>query len=297
MLSFLPGPVKGALVFFLILLNTIVNCSILFTIAIIKFVVPIEGFRKFCSAVLIVISSNWISINNFFMRLALKTKWVVTGADDLAMNDWYMVLSNHQTWTDIPVLQRVFNRRIPFLKFFLKKELIWVPLLGLTWWALDYPFMKRYSKEFLEKNPHLKGKDLEATKIACEKFKKLPVSVMNFVEGTRFTKSKHAKQQSPFKHLLKPKAAGIAFVLASMGGQIRCILDVTIAYPGGQKGIWDFMCGRVAEVRVDVTRIPMSDEIVGDYFNDAEFRERFQEWLNKVWAEKDARLGAMLARS
>ncbi len=65
------------------------------------------------------------------------------GVDSLHQRGWYLVSSNHQSWVDILVLQRIFHGRIPFLKFFLKQELIWVPVIGLAWWALDFPFMKR----------------------------------------------------------------------------------------------------------------------------------------------------------
>ncbi|MDP3284275.1 MAG: acyltransferase, partial [Desulfobacterales bacterium] len=192
------------------------------------------------------------------------------------------------------VLQRIFHRKIPFLKFFLKKELIWVPFLGLAWWALDFPFMKRYSKDFIDKYPHLKGKDIEITKKACEKFKTIPVSVMNFVEGTRFTAEKHRRQKSPYANLLNPKAGGVAFVLSAMGEHLDKIVNVTIVYPDGIKSFWDFLCGRIGEIKVMVETLPVNREIIGDYVNNAEFRENFQKWVNSVWEQKDMQIDAIL---
>jgi 1-acyl-sn-glycerol-3-phosphate acyltransferase len=180
------------------------------------------------------------------------------------------------------------------LKFFLKKELIWVPFLGLAWWALDFPFMKRYTKSFLKKHPHLKGKDLEITQKACKKFKTMPVSVMNFLEGTRFTLEKHHRQQSPFVHLLKPKAAGIAFVLAALGEQMHQMLNVTIAYPEGARNFWQFLCGNVKEIRVCVESLPINPELIGDYYTNKKFRVTFQNHLNAMWAEKDALLSTLM---
>ncbi len=223
-----------------------------------------------------------------------RIRWDVDGLENLKRNEWYMVLSNHQSWVDILVLQRVLYRKIPFLKFFLKKELIWVPLLGLAWWALDFPFMKRYSQAFLKKHPNLKGKDLETTRKACEKFKSIPVSVMNFAEGTRFLSTKHKLQRSPYKNLLRPKAGGMAFVFQAMGEQLHSIVDVTIAYPEGAKSFWQFLCGRVSEIKVSVKSYPLSRELLGDYFNDSEYRERFHEWLNTLWEEKDRQIEQML---
>ena len=149
------------------------------------------------------------------------------GVESLHPRGWYLVSSNHQSWVDILVLQRIFHGHIPFLKFFLKQELIWVPVIGLAWWALDFPFMKR------GKGQGARQSDLKSTREACEKFKRIPTSVINFVEGTRFTPAKHAKQASPYRHLLKPKIGGLGIALATMGEQFEALLDVTIVYPHG----------------------------------------------------------------
>ena len=294
MLRFLPGPIRGVLSLILYAVNTIFWTLQIFVIAFFKFIIPIKGWRKFCNVLLTSIANNWIAVNNFNHWLTNNIRWNVSGIDDLTRHEWYLVLSNHQSWVDILVLQKIFYRKIPFLKFFIKKELIWVPLLGLAWWALDFPFMKRYPAAFIKKNPHLKGKDLETTRKACEKFKTNPISIMNFVEGTRFTARKHKKQESPHRNLLRPKAGGTAFVFQAMGEQIHQILDVTIAYPGGVKSFWQFLCGKVNEVTVRVKSYPVNEELLGDYFNDHEYRERFQKWLNALWEEKDMQIEQLL---
>ena len=148
--------------------------------------------------------------------------------------------------------------------------------------------MKRSTPEEIKKNPSLAGKDLETTRIACEKFKTTPVSVFNFLEGTRFSKSKHDKQNSPFQNLLKPKAGGAAFVLGSMGQQMRTMLDITIVYTDPKSEIWDLVCGRVHKVIVNIDKVDIPSEFNGkDYTNDPEFKARFQSWLNTLWCEKD----------
>ncbi len=297
MFRFLPGPVKGAASFLFYLINTIVMCLPLLWIALIKLLIPIAGLRTICDRMLIFIATSWISVNGYNSDLFNSIKWDVSGMESLEMDGWYLVLSNHQSWTDILVLQKVFNRKIPFLKFFLKKELIWVPLLGLAWWALDFPFMRRYSRKFLEKHPNLKGKDMESTRRACEKFKTLPVSVMNFVEGTRFTKAKHDKQKSPYDNLLKPRGGGIGFVLGAMGESIHKLVDVTIVYPQGAESFWGFISGRVKHVIVDVKVIPVTDKLKGDYFSDSDFRDEFCEWLNNLWAQKDRKISSLMKGS
>lgn len=287
---------KGILSMLMLYVNTSFWFVFLLPLSFLKLLVPIGGWRKFCSFLLKGIGVSWISINNFNLRWLLKTRWDVRGLEGLSVDQWYLVISNHQTWVDIVVLQKIFNKKIPFLKFFLKKELIWVPILGIAWWALDFPFMKRYSASFLKRHPHLKGKDIEITRKACRKFKSMPVSVMNFVEGTRFTPEKHDKQNSPFKHLLKPKAGGIGFVLSTMGEQLSNIVNVTIMYPDGDTSFWSFLCGRIKEIRVVVEKLPVTSEILGDYIEDKDFQVQFQEWVNVVWTKKDALIDASLKR-
>jgi 1-acyl-sn-glycerol-3-phosphate acyltransferase len=296
MLSFLPGPLILLLSSSLALLSTSVLVPVLLCLALLKLLIPLRGFRRHCSRWIIGVAETWIAINNSMIRLFTRADWRINGLDKLQANDWYLVLSNHQSWVDILVLQYVCNKRIPFLKFFLKSQLIWVPLLGLAWWALDFPFMKRLSKEQLQRRPELRGTDVAATRKACEKFSELPVSVMNFVEGTRFTTAKHARQHSPFRHLLKPKAGGAAFVLEAMGSILNAIIDITIVYPDGRPTLIDLLSGRVNRVLVDVRRREIPADLVGrSYENDTAARERFQTWINQIWVEKDQLIDALRA--
>ena len=134
----------------------------------------------------------------------------------------------------------------------------------------------------------MRGKDLETTRRACERYRHTPVSILNFIEGTRFTPEKHARQGSPYRHLLKPKAGGFAFTLAAMDGRIREILDVTIIYPHRELTFWDYLCGRVEKIMVRVRKIPVPEQFLeGDYENDRDFRDAFQSWVSRLWRGKD----------
>lgn len=271
--------------------NTVLWATPIIVLSVFK-LIPLALWRRFISYLLDACATAWITVNNMNQRISGGTQWHVTGLEKLTREDWYLVIANHQSWVDILVLQRVFNRQIPFLKFFLKKELIYVPILGLAWWALDFPFMRRYSKSFLAKHPHLKGKDMETTRKACERFRFKPVSIMNFVEGTRYTGAKHSRQSAPFSHLLKPKAGGVAFVLSAMGTQLHKLIDVTIHYPHGIPTFWDFVSGKVRDIRVHIDVTPIKDIIDNGYYSDAYFddpevRARFQRWLNERWHQKD----------
>ncbi|GAB6095957.1 acyltransferase [Desulfatiferula olefinivorans] len=294
MLSFLPGPVRAVFSLLLFTVNTVFWIGPLLVMSLSKLLIPFKFWQYLSRLVIDFIATCWVDFNNFNIRLMHKIKIEATGLEALSKKDWYVVVSNHQSWVDILILQKLLLRRIPFLKFFLKQELIWVPLMGLAWWALDFPFMKRYSRSFLEKYPHLRGKDIEITRKACEKFKTIPVSIVNFMEGTRFTPEKHRRQQSPYSNLLKPKAGGIAFILGSMGSMVTGIVNVTIAYPDGPKTFWQFLCGQVRHVKVNVELIPVNETIIGDYFEDERFRDGFQNWVNTLWRDKDRTLGRML---
>ncbi|AGI22311.1 acyltransferase [Pseudomonas sp. MT3] len=290
-LQALTGVIAGVL----LLLNTLILIGPMLLIALLKLIVPGQAARDACSRGVMWIAETWAEIDKAVFALMTPTVWDIRGGDNLRGDTSYLVISNHQSWVDIPALVQAFNRKTPYFKFFLKKELIWVPFLGLAFWALDYPFMKRYGKAFLEKHPELKGKDLEITKAACEKFKRMPVTVVNYLEGTRFTPAKQANQQSPYKHLLRPKAGGVAFVLAALGEQLDTLLDVTLVYPKGPRpGFWDLLCGRVPRVIVDIQAREIDPALwQGDYENDPEFRQYVQAWVSRLWEEKDARIEAL----
>ncbi|MBN8922431.1 MAG: acyltransferase [Rhodanobacter sp. 68-29] len=295
MFASLPGPIRVPLVVLLLALNVLLHVLPLFALTLVKLLLPLAGLRRACTTGLVAIAESWIGVNNALFELFTRIRWQVDGLDGLRRDANYLVLANHQSWVDIPVLQKVLNRRIPFLRFFLKSQLIWVPLMGPAWWALDFPFMKRYSRETLAKHPELAGRDMEATRRACAKFRQLPVSVMNFVEGTRFTPAKHDAQGSPYRYLLRPRAGGVAFVLDAMGEGLQTILEVAIAYPGGPCSMSDLIGGRLREVRVSLRQRPIGQELRGDYERDEAFRQHFQAWVNALWAEQDARIGQLLS--
>lgn len=286
---------RAATAGFLVAANTLFHAAPILSLAVAKAVVPFRRARAAMSRWMPALGESWIAVNSWAMNRFTPTRWVVTGDATFDRARRYLVLSNHQSWVDIPVLQKVLNRRIPFQRFFLKDSLKWVPVLGLAWWALDFPFMKRASKSQIQKRPELARRDLETARRACAKFREIPVSVMNFVEGTRANAKKLA--ESGYRHLLKPKSGGVAQVMNSMGELLDGIVDVTIVYPQGRPSIVDLFAGKVREIRVDLRLRPVPKDLLGgDYENDRAYRARFQQWLNGLWAEKDARIDALLAQ-
>ena len=246
-LARLPATLRGALTGAMLGLNTVVVAASLVPPALLKLLLPVAAVHRAADRALNALASAWVAVNNAWIAAVRPTaRWDVQGVEGLHPRGWYLVSSNHQSWVDILVLQRIFHGHIPFLKFFLKQQLIWVPVIGLAWWALDFPFMKR------GRGHGARSSDLQTTREACEKFKTIPTSVINFVEGTRFTSAKRALQNSPYKHLLKPKIGGLGVALATMGEQFEALLDVTIVYPHGTPDFWDLLCGRIDAVTVRV---------------------------------------------
>ena len=291
----LPAPLRGAVAVVLLVINTLWWCTLLFVLALVRLLLPWPAMRRGLDVWINRVATAWIGGNSGWMRATQRTVWDVQGLDDLAYQGWYLVVANHQSWVDIFVLQHLLNRRIPLLKFFLKQELIWVPVMGLAWWALDFPFMRRHSDKVLMRHPEKRLEDVEATRRACAKFALVPTSVMNFVEGTRFTTAKHAAQRAHYGHLLRPKAGGLAMAMNALGDRFDALLDLTIVYPDGTPTFWQFLRGDVGRVIVRARRLPIPPEVAqGDYVGDPRYRKQVQRWLLALWKGKDAQIDELL---
>jgi 1-acyl-sn-glycerol-3-phosphate acyltransferase len=283
--------IKGLLALTVVVLNSIILVPVLLLFSVFKLLIPLVFIRNIFSKLIVKVAELWISINTVLYDLINGEKLEIHGLQGLQKNDWYLVVSNHASAADIPIIQKTFNRKIPFLKFFLKQQLIWVPFLGLAWWALDFPFMKRFSRDYIQKNPEKRGQDLEITKKACEKFKQFPISVINFIEGTRFTQTKHDLQESPYNYLLKPKAGGLGFVLGSMGNQLNNLLLVNVKYLPRAPSMWEYLSGKFDKVIVKIEKIKIPENLKNrNYITDKKYRNELQLWVNNLWQQQDKSL-------
>lgn len=277
----------GVLTLFIMSLNCVVIFIPILLLGALK-LFPNSNWRVLCTKMVETVSEWWISFNHFFINRLHKIDWQIDNPIPLDSKSWNLVIANHQSWVDVFVLQKVFNYKIPMLKFFVKDSLKWIPLLGFAWWVLGCPFMKRYSKQYLLKNPQKKGEDLRATEKACEFFKKSPASIMSFLEGTRFSTEKQKKQKSPYQNLLKPKAGGISQIINVMNNQITSILDVTIVYPDNKKTFWDYLSGKMKSVKVTIRQLPIPSQFLNARLtSDEKLQQAFRDWLNARWQEKD----------
>ena len=296
MLRFLPAPIKILFNFMWGCFWTTIIAAGIIILGIFK-VIPIRPWQRFISALANALFRGWGYAVSAMFSMTQQTIWQVEGGIELKRDRWYMIMSNHLSWVDILVLMKLASKDMPMPRFFLKQQLFWVPFIGLGCWVLDMPFMKRYSRQQIAKKPHLQGKDIETTRKSCEKFRDIPTTVINFCEGTRFTEKKRAQKKSAFTNLLPPKAGGTAFTLQAMKGNFDAILDITIVYPDRNPNkplVLDFLAGRLRHIHLHLEALPVTDDLVGDYFNDPEFKAHFQAWLNQRWVLKDQRISATL---
>lgn len=288
MLTVLLLPFRLVLNFTFALVTTALIGLAIIIIGLPKLLLPIPVVQRSISVAANALFRVWGYAMSALFRLTQPMRWHIEGDSLLHRDRWYMIIANHRSWVDILVLMHLACRNMPMPRFFLKQQLFWVPVVGLGCWTLDMPFMKRYSREQVAKNPKLKGKDIETTQRKCEKFRHIPTTVINFCEGTRFTADKHARKHSPYQHLLPPKAGGTAFTLQIMGQQFDAILDITIVYPNDKHpAVWELLTGQLRDVYVHVETLPVTDDLMGDYFQDEVYKTHFQEWLNQRWLHKD----------
>jgi 1-acyl-sn-glycerol-3-phosphate acyltransferase len=280
--------IRGTITLLLLTVNAVFWGSLIAILGIVKFAIQFTAPRSRARTRVILIlasmGSHWVGDNDRIFDAMLPTQWQIEGiGDDVSPDAHYLIAANHVSWVDIFALQRAFRGRTAFIRFFLKRQLFWVPIVGQACWALEFPFMRRYTAEYLAKHPEKRGTDLATTRKACQRYRNFPVAILNFLEGTRFSNSKHAEQQSPYRHLLRPRIGGISFVLEALGDQLDAMYDVTLAYPPDNDAtLGRFLTGRVPRIIVHARRLSIPESID-------------RTWLDAMWNEKDELLSQLLS--
>ena len=278
----------GLTTFFLIIFVLVIGFGTLTIINIPRIIIPLRSFKIFLSKVSNVIGDITVYWVKLTMILMHGNNIELIGDDkEFKMDEWYMAMSNHQSWADIFVLLVSANYKIPLLKFFMKKELWWIPFIFLANKTLNMPFVNRHSKEEVKKNPSLRTKDYENTIKSCKRFLRSPSTIFSYAEGTRFTRDKHEKQNSPYKNLLKPKVGGMATALSAMP-KVNTLIDYSLIYKTNKRSAWDFLTGEMRHVRVFVKKYDIPESLKNrNYSTDEQYREDFKVWIESIWAEKD----------
>lgn len=242
-------------------------------------------------------ANTWMRLMQGYIRTFHPTRWICHFPQDILehKNQGLFLISNHQSWVDIFVFIEVLGNKIPLFRFLLKRNLIFIPFFGFACYLLNCPFMRRYNKAQILKNPALAKRDLQTIERNCSRLREGPITLFNFTEGTRFTAAKHKKQSSPYLHLLKPKTGGLIQSFKTMPQYFTHILDMTIYFPGKVPTFWDFMCGKVPTVYIHGRILPVPDFLQHPgHYTDEALKELTQDWIGKVWQHKDATLTRLI---
>ena len=283
--------IKSSLVGFITLILIIIELTIGFgTLAIVnvpRAVFPFKSLKIKLAKISNSIGEYTVYGLKIIMKIMHRDSMQVFDNNEFDKNAWYMAISNHQSWADIFILLVAAHKRIPLLKFFMKKELAWIPFIFLANKTLNMPFVNRHSKKELEKNPNLRNKDYENTLKACKRFLRSPSTIFSYAEGTRNDAIKHKAQNSPYKNLLKPRIGGIATALSAMPN-INVLVDYSVVYKSEKRGAWSFLKGDMKDVKVLVRKYDIPENLKNkNYSTDAEYRENFKNWIEAIWIEKD----------
>ena len=294
MIAFLPSPILFVINLCLIVFNTILIATPILVLAIFRLVLPFKPIIRIIEKSNLFLYKIWVQINSFTIALTNKIDWQLDTSSIPKIKNSCIIICNHQSWADIIMICHIFKGKIPVTKFFLKHSLIYIPFLGLACLGLGMPFLRRYSKQQLLKNPKLKYKDIESTNRACKRLIYSPSTLVNFVEGTRYTPQKAKLAKSSYEHLMPPKAASLGVALGQIGHDIDMLFNTTLRYPDNETDpFFDMLKGRLKTVYATVEPIKVTDNLVGDYLNEKQFKYSFTLWLRNLWERKDKELSLM----
>ena len=282
--------VVGLITFLLILVELIIGFGTLAIINIPRGIIPIKIFKIYLAKISNIIGDLTVYGLRLIMLFMHGNNISIINNQEFDRNEWYMAMSNHQSWADIFILLVAANYKLPLLKFFMKRELWWIPFVFLANKTLNMPFVNRHSKKEIEQNPSLRNQDYENTLKSCKRFLRTPSTIFSYAEGTRFTDEKHAQQGSQYNNLLKPKIGGMATALSAMP-DINTLVDYTVVYKSKKRDAWSFLKGDMKHVKVLVTKYKIPDNLKNrNYANDKDYRDEFKNWIETIWAEKDKKV-------
>jgi len=275
----------GILTFFAILIILTFAVTLL-TIVNIPRIIPNKNLKVSLGSISNTMGSATVASITTALKILHKLEWDFQIPEDVNADTWYIAMSNHQSWADIFILLAAGHKKIPLLKFFMKKELQWIPIIYLVHKTIDMPFLNRHSRAQIQANPELKKIDFENAKIAAKRFSRNPSTAFSFAEGTRFTLQKHSAQESPYSDLLKPKVGALAIALSGMP-QVNTLVDFTVVYATEKRSTWDFLCGNLSRAKVAAKTYALPENLKNRSFEeDDDYRRSFQTFVDAIWLEK-----------
>ena len=282
--------VIGLITFLLILIELIIGFGTLAIINIPRGIIPLKIFKIYLAKVSNIIGDLTVYGLKLIMLLMHGNNISIINDEKFSKNEWYMAMSNHQSWGDIFILLVTANYKLPLLKFFMKRELWWIPFVFLANKTLNMPFVNRHTKKEIEQNPSLRNQDYENTLKSCIRFLRTPSTIFSYAEGTRFTNEKHIQQGQKYNNLLIPKIGGMATALSAMPN-INTLVDYTLVYKSKKRDVWSFAKGDMKHAKVLVTKYKIPEYLKNrNYANDQDYRNEFKDWIESIWEEKDKKI-------
>lgn len=226
----------------------------------------------------------WTLVNEVMILYFLKIDIKLPDLTEINKDEWHLITSNHQGFFDILVIQIICRRKGLYNKFFMKESLIFMPFIGISCWGLDFVFIKRFAKKILKEQPEKIKKQHQYILEKCSYFRTYPCSVINFIEGTRYTKEKAAR--SSYNNLLSPQPMGLSLLITEFYKQAKKIIDISIIYPE-KHGFFDLIYGESVTINVFCNIHPIDSALAGDYRHDKNYRKIFSGWIKQLWQQKD----------
>jgi 1-acyl-sn-glycerol-3-phosphate acyltransferase len=245
-------------------------------VAMLQLVLP--PFRPLGHRLLTRIYRAAVWFNTFWIKYILGIKINMKG-DPTPGGDvqHLVVVSNHRSWFDILIIQHIITGLGgPMLKFLIKRQLIYLPVVGWLCFALNFPRLNR------GQDRAGRAQDFQSIQQAAKTMLELPGALMNFAEGTRFSPHKKQVRGSSYDYLLNPKAGGLRIILGSMG--VIDMVDITLVYPNDTVTFWQILGGALRTIDVHLHNTSSAD------IDDA------STWLAQRWRAKDELIRAARAR-
>ena len=283
--------VRAALVLAYITCNLTFWIIPVLVLVVFKWLLPISSVRMGIYKVMAWIYRAAVQMDDWILFRVLKIQLDLTGIDQTYTGDFYLALCNHQSWSDIFILQHLLNRKTPIIKFLVKRELMYLPVVGLICWAYDFPLLNRGNQTIKSPDKSFRMNDSKTLSKSLARFLLSSATIMNFAEGTRFSPLKAKRQKSPYRYLLKPKAGGLIAIYKMMGQELAAVLDFTVVYDSPRPTFWRFIGGKIPRVKVHLDTI-LSEELKENFgMPESNFDpDCVAEWINQRWEQKNRKI-------
>jgi 1-acyl-sn-glycerol-3-phosphate acyltransferase len=246
--------------------NLLIGFTLLLPVSVIRWLIPLPAVSRWCFFIVDHVYRLAVKVDSFWMMKVVGIELIIKGKANTDRAP--VVICNHQSWFDIALVQEVITGNGPIIKFLVKREIAWVPIIGWICLALNFPRLRRSKKD------GARVSDFSIIQKATKTHGDETGALLIFPEGTRFSELKKSKQKSPYQHLLKPKTGGLN-VITQHAGADTSLIDVTIDYHQKDIWIWDCLHGDPSKITITL-----------DHYKLAEIDD-IETWLNNRWLAKD----------